>query len=121
MDHFQSTVIPKTPTLSANPGDSSIQSSTRVTLTCLTDSILTSSNVLAVTYSFYKNNNLIYTAPVNSDSYTIASAATSDNGVYSCVASISGVGSTQSSGYTLTIVGKCQKASFILAFCTENP
>ena len=93
-----STVRPKPPTLTASPTDSTIRINTRVTLTCSTAS------QGSTTYSFYKNSNLVLTSSLNT--YTLDSVATSDNGVFSCVATINSVNSVSSPGYTLTVVGK---------------
>ena len=90
-------VIPQTPTLTASPSDSTLESGTSVTLTCLTASHGTT------TYQFLKDD----TEQANQSTSTYSvTAATTDTGSWTCTATISTVVSSASTATTITVVGK---------------
>jgi len=92
-------VRPKTPTLSRSPSDATIESGTAVTLTCAT---LSSGSV---TYTFTRDGSTQVQSS-SSATYDLSSAATSDTGSYTCVASISSVDSVASNADAMTVVGE---------------
>ena len=91
-------VIPKTPSLTVEPSNSTLETGTAVTLTCATESIG------SVTYTFYDEDVSVQSG--GDSTYDLPSTATSDTGSYSCVATINGVASLESNVHNMTIVGE---------------
>ena len=88
--------VPETPTLSKNNQDSTIESGTPVTLTCVTTSTGLG------TYTFTKDNVGVQVGSLN----TFVSSGSSDSGTYSCKVSINGIESETSNSVSLNIIGE---------------
>ena len=93
-------MLPKTPSLTANPGNAVIASGTRVILTCTTFSVGTA------TYTFFKGTSELTRQTVSSVFNTVA---TTDSGAYTCVATINGRVSAASNKYLLDIQSEFQR------------
>ena len=96
------TVLPKTPTLTVNPSDLTLAKTTKVTLTCHTDSLGT------VTYLFYVNetNKKLSPKTASPDTIIFDQIETTHSGSYTCVAIIDGHESHKSLQQDITVVGK---------------
>ena len=89
-------VTPQTPTMIVSPLDAIIESTTGVSLTCLTGSSGTT------TYQFFKNG----LKEVNQLASTYSlDPSTSDSGHWTCTATINTLASDESTAHSMTVVG----------------
>ena len=88
--------IPQMPTLTVSPSDTTLESGTNVTFTCLTQCAGTA------TYHFMKGG--IEEASQQSGTYTVT-VATTHAGSWTCTVTINTVVSSASTATTITVVG----------------
>ena len=92
-------VHPKRPNIMASPVQSTLLNGTKFTLTCHTKS------PGQISYSYFHNGQAISTAG-HSENYTVNSLEIHNSGFYTCLASIYGKKSLNSSQLELVVVGK---------------
>ena len=85
--------------MSVTPPDMTIESGTRVDVTCVTKSTGAS-----ITYNFLRDNKIITSQP--GGTYTMGSISTSQSGTYTCTATMNSVTSALSPGHTVRIIGE---------------
>ena len=92
-------MLPKTPTLSVVPSDATIESGTRVSVSCVT-----SSTGSSITYNFFKDGKAVTSQ--SGGTYIMGSISNGDSGIYTCSVTINSVTSVASSNHYLIVVGE---------------